>query len=340
MKHQSIFSTALRRLTIIYVWLAVLVTLTFTIPPMIAAERAREKFTIEDLPMAGFTTGEGATMMIGPRVKDFVEQRDDNFNRRWRSAVLEINGLMLLLAIGASYFLARRSLEPLSDVLETQEQFAAELAHELKTPLATVLLELESFARSHDNITAAQKRELRKMAQSIRDVGQLTEQTLSLMAVERDEQPLKSEPCDLAAIAREAASLIEPAAREKSIKLTAPADGATAIVVTGRALQLRQLVTILLDNAIKFTPKGGQVTVMAQAANGKGSLTVKDTGPGIPIEEQAKIFERWYQRDGEQGGAGLGLAIARRIAETNGGTLTVVSEVDGGASFTLAMPLS
>jgi signal transduction histidine kinase len=340
MKHQSIFNTALRRLTIIYVWLAVLVTLTFTIPPMIAAERAREKFTIEDLPMAGFTTGEGATMMIGPRFKDFVDQRDDTYNRRWRSAVLEINGLMLLLAIGASYFLARRSLEPLNDVLETQEQFAAELAHELKTPLATVLLELESFARGHDNITAAQKKELRLMAQSIRDVGQLTEQTLSLMAVERDEQPLKDEPCDLAAIAREAAALIEPAAREKSIKLTAPADSSVAVTVMGRALQLRQLVTILLDNAIKYTPKSGQVMVTVQATDGQGSLTVKDTGPGIPIDEQAKIFERWYQRDGEQSGAGLGLAIARRIAEANGGDLTVESEVDGGASFTLALPLS
>lgn len=337
-KNQSIFSLALKRLTFIYVWLAVLVTLTFTIPPMIAADRAREDFNPDDWSTT-IVDQSGQVLELAPRLQTFVERRDDSYGRRLKTLLLEINGAMLLLAIGASYFLARRSLEPLSEVLDTQEQFAAELAHELKTPLATVLLELESFVRLNDNLTASQKNDLRQMARSIRDVGQLTEQTLSLISVERDGDPAKLTDCDLGEIAHQAVDLIAPAARAKKIKLVAPAAD-LAVVVPGRALQLRQLVTILLDNAIKFTPTGGQVTVAVSSEDKRAILSVTDTGPGIPEEEQAKIFQRWYQKDAEKGGAGLGLAIAQRIAQAHDGILTVSSADGQGACFQLVIKQS
>lgn len=329
----SIFDIALKRLTIIYVWLAVLVTLTFTIPPLIVADQARVAFNPDDW-SANIVDDSG--LALAPRLKDFVDTRDINYGRRLKTLLLEINGAMLLLAIGASYFLARRSLEPLSEVLDTQEQFAAELAHELKTPLATVLLELESFARHQDGLNAKQKKELRQMADSVRDVGRLTEQTLALMSVDRDGDPTDLEDCDLGLVARQAIELIAPTAREKKIKIIAPDESVT---IKGRPLQLRQLVTILLDNAVKFTPAGGQVTVTVRQADGQGSLLVSDTGPGIPKEEREKVFERWYQRDAEQSGAGLGLSIARRIAEAHGGALTVADSTVG-TTFALSIPRS
>jgi len=335
MKHTSIFNTALRRLTVIYIGLAFLVTLSFTIPPLVASERARQRAVIEEWPPAMMMIPEDTDPLFGQRLRNFVERRDSDYRRDLGTTLIEINAVMLLLAILAGYYLARRSLNPLKEVLSTQEQFAAELAHELKTPLATVLMELEAFARTSEGLSAKQKKELRQMARSIKDVGTLSEQTLSLMAVEYTDQSVEMVAVNLTELATEAVVALQPLAKEKQINLIGPSIDVD-YSVKGRATELKQIITILLDNAIKFSPLKGEVKVLV----GEGQVTVIDSGPGVPKGERAKIFQRWYQADDGQDGSGLGLAIAKRIAEAHGGTLTVRNQKGGGAAFTFIIPRS
>lgn len=339
MKHASIFDASLRRLRIIYIWLALIVTLSFTIPPLVASEQARQRLetnghrtqnVIFELPW-----GIDPTVIDG--LENFLQKRDTAFSQHLTTIFLEINALMMLLAVAISYYLARRTLEPLHHVLETQERFAAELAHELKTPLATVLLELEAFTRASRNLSATQKKELHQVALSIKEVGQITEQTLALMSVDQGSRSAP-EACDLETIAQEALNQIRPVAQTKGITVTGPRPLDTPLTVTGHRIPLKQILMILLDNAVKFTPRGGKVGLTLRSSDHAVLVNVTDTGPGISNEEQALIFDRWHQGDARTSGAGLGLAIAKRIAQDHGGRLVVSSQVGHGAKFTLRLP--
>ncbi len=339
MRSASIFNNALRKLTIVYVWLALFITLTFTIPALITTNRVQKRLIDrDDRPAIDINMGMPANAVsdLDTRWQRFVERRDTDLNKQVTRAILQINGLMLLLAVFASYWFARRTLEPLHDVLETQERFAAELAHELKTPLATVLMQLETFIR-HQDITAAQKSELRQLARSIKGVGDISEQTLSLMAVDHLQPENKAE-CDLKILVDEVVAAIKPAIDAKSITVSVKTPD--RLLLKGYTTQLKQLVGVLVDNAVKFTPKSGKITIIGREDSEQITLTVKDSGPGVSSEEQEKIFERWHQSSSETRGSGLGLSIAKRIAEAHDAELSVRSRPGQGASFTVKIPRS
>lgn len=339
MRSTSIFNNALRKLTIVYVWLALFITLTFTVPALVTTNRVHnKKIERDDRPALDINTGMPANAIsdFETRWQRFVERRDIDLNKQVTRSILQINGLMLLLAVFASYWFARRTLEPLHDVLETQERFAAELAHELKTPLATVLMQLETFIR-HEDITEKQKSELRRLAHSIKGVGDISEQTLSLMAVDHL-KPESMKDCDLNEITTAVTDAIAPATAAKNISLSLKLP--KKLIVRGYSTQLRQLIGVLVDNAVKFTPEHGKIMIIGRETEKTTRLTVKDTGPGIAPFEQAKIFERWHQASTETSGSGLGLSIAQRIADAHGAKLMVRSQPGKGASFIIKIPHS
>jgi signal transduction histidine kinase len=224
------------------------------------------------------------------------------------------------------------------DALSRQRRFAADASHELRTPLTSIsghARMLDEWALDIDRDTA--RRSVRVIR---RESGRMRGLVESLLTLTRGDEgaPLDVGRHDLARVAKEAADTArDNADGELSIALTTPDGEIPATFDRGRILQV---ATILLDNAMKYTPNGGSVTVSASEHDDRVELAVSDTGVGIGEDELPLIFERFHRADaaGSEDGAGLGLSIARQIAESHGGTIEATSKVGLGSEFVLVLP--
>lgn len=225
------------------------------------------------------------------------------------------------------------------EALIRQRRFAADASHELRTPLTSIggyaqMLQewgLRQPETAREGVTAIQ-RESERMRQLVE----------SLLTLARGDEgaPLELKPHDLSTVAAEAVHTARAAAAGKvSIEYSPPAE---TVVTTFDRAYIGQAVAILLDNAVKYTPKGGVVTVTLFQRDGWAGLKVSDTGVGIPEEKLPFIFQRFYRADAARtaGGAGLGLAIARQITEVHNGEIEVESTPGKGSTFTLLIPKS
>jgi two-component system, OmpR family, sensor kinase len=224
------------------------------------------------------------------------------------------------------------------EALSTQRRFAADASHELRTPLTSIgghARMLDEWVLEKD--TDAARRSVRTIRREAGRMGGLVE---SLLMLTRGDEgaPLDVGRHDLSGVAKEAAEAARDNAEGKlSIELAPPDTEVMATFDRGRMLQVAD---ILLDNAVKYTPKGGTVTVKTSAQDDRVELAVSDTGVGIPEDELPLIFERFYRADAarSQEGAGLGLSIARQIAEAHGGAIEATSEPGIGSEFVLVLP--
>ncbi len=239
-----------------------------------------------------------------------------------------------------------RQVEALSrqeEALSRQRRFAADASHELRTPLTSVT----GYARmlkdwGLDDPKAAREGTAAILEESER-MRVLVEGLLALARGDAD-APLELTPGDLGGVAADAAKAAQVAAGDKvAVEYVPP--GKNVEVSFDRA-QIRKAAAILLDNAVKYTPEGGNVVVGVGRENGWAWLKVSDTGIGISEEELPLVFERFHRADpartqsSPQGGAGLGLSIARQIARTHGGEIEAESEPDEGSTFILWLPCS
>ena len=220
---------------------------------------------------------------------------------------------------------------------QSQRDFVANVSHELKTPLTSI----QGFAQAILDGTANDPESLRQAAQIIHDeaarMHRLVLDLLELARLDAGTADLRREPVDLAALARNVAQRMAPQAQEAQVTLTVA--GADSLIVYGDGDRLAQVLLNLVDNALKHTPAGGQVTVSVHAQGGWAEVRVQDTGEGIPPEVLPRIVERFYQLDqARQGGAGLGLSIAYEIVRAHGGTLTAQSEPGKGSVFVVKLP--
>ena len=289
--------------------------------------------------------------------------------------------LILLLASLGGYFLARKSLSPIAlmnrqtqritaenlsarlDVMNErdelgglaltindllarlensfteQQRFVADASHELRTPLAVLRGETEvslAQSRSIDEYKASLnliKDEAERLSRIVEDLFVLARQPADRRAVSR-------QPVRLDKIVEECGRAAQVLAAQKSLKLTV-APG-TPLSLNGDDELLQRMILNLLDNAVKYTPAGGEISVELKPSNGDARLTVRDNGIGIPARDQPHVFDRFYRVDKARsralGGAGLGLSIARQIAEAHGGTVSVESSA-GGSVFTVELPV-
>jgi two-component system, OmpR family, sensor kinase len=240
-----------------------------------------------------------------------------------------INGL--LARLDAAF---RRREEALS----RQRRFAADASHELRTPLTSI----SGHARMLDEwaLEVDPERAKRSVGAIRREAGRMRNLVESLLSLAQgDEDPgLRVGHHDLAAVAEEAAQAARAAADGKvAIEYVSPERGVEATFDRDRVLQA---ASILLDNAVKYTSEGGSVTVRAEEEDGSVALTVSDTGVGIPEDQLPLIFERFHRTESSRadGGAGLGLSIARQIAESHGGEIRARSTPGEGSTFTLLLP--
>ena len=215
-----------------------------------------------------------------------------------------------------------------------QQQFVADAAHELRSPLAALKLQAQALQRQG----SATPQALARLQEGIDRAAALVTQLLTL-AREEGAEGTPREKVELQALTREAVADVLPQATARGIDLGLAAGAADAVVL-GEREALRTLLRNLLDNAVKYTPDGGQVDIgLEQQADGC-TLTVEDSGPGIPAQERERVFDRFYRgRAGDIPGSGLGLSIVAAIARRHGARVTLdSSERLGGLRVTLSLP--
>ena len=223
-------------------------------------------------------------------------------------------------------------------------RFVADASHELRTPLATVRgyaeLYRQGAVRDPEDVAAA----MRRIEDEATRMGVLVDDLLLLARLERDSPGAQRPfgPVDLTVLGMDAVQDARVLAPERSIRLLGLGGAVGPVPVDGDESRLRQVVTNLVTNAIRYTPRDSPIEVRVGLAGDHAELQVRDHGPGIPSELRDKVFERFYRADASRnsarGGSGLGLAIADTIAGAHGGRVRVESTPGGGATFVLSLP--
>ncbi len=236
-------------------------------------------------------------------------------------------------------------LDEIANHLRKNRDFVANAAHDLRSPLAAIQSLVEVTVQKHRS-TEEYEDLLFQINDEVHYLAQLVNQLLQLAETESASAETLMEPVQLGEIVRRTIEMFDPVAEERGVQLTFPS--ADEIVIRGIPRQLRQVVTNLVDNAIKFTPSGGivKIELSRDLKTNQGRLTVTDTGEGIPPDSVDRVFDRFYQvdlarhRHGEKRGSGLGLSICESIVHIHHGTISVSSELGKGTVFTLLFPLA
>ena len=262
-------------------------------------------------------------------IKEFSDKIEEVQAQNLSDSRIEENNVKELNKLGISY---NNMLERLSNAFEIQRQFTANAAHELRTPLALMQVQLDLYnSASHPGndadtlqtikMVTEQNDKLNRMVKTLLDMSEL-------QSVGRDDKII------LDALVEEVLADLEPLAVEKNIKLIGKCEDATMI---GSDILIYRLVYNLVENAIKYNHPLGQVTVTAYQRNKRVYLSVEDTGSGIPKELRERVFEPFFRvdksRSRELGGVGLGLALVREIVRVHDGSICIKSGKTGGTIF-------
>ncbi|MGC5326092.1 sensor histidine kinase [Brevibacillus sp. SYSU BS000544] len=254
--------------------------------------------------------------------------------------------VFLVIAVFLSYYMSKRAMVPIRNSFQRQREFVADASHELRTPLSVLHSSLDVLEiEEEDHLSDFSRKTLFNMKDEVKRMTNLVSDLLTLARSDTGHPELKMDYFDIIPSIEQLLQTTQPLALSKglTIHLQSPA----SILLHGDQERVKQLLYILLDNAMKYTPKGGKINVTLDAAEvGKHPalrIIVQDTGVGIPADEQQRIFERFYRvdktRTRQHGGTGLGLAIAKWIVDAHHGTISVESQPDQGSTFTVTLPL-
>jgi signal transduction histidine kinase len=258
-------------------------------------------------------------------------------------------GLALLffgIALYMSHMMSKRAMIPIVQSYTRQREFVSDASHELRTPLSVMLSSIDSLEMEQTADTDPFARKLLvNMKDEVKRMAKLVSDLLLLARSDTPEYKLQCEPFDIHAQCEIIIESMKAIAASRQINLQLLAEG--PIEIEADLEKIKQLLYILLDNAVKYTLNGGEVRLMlaldANDSNRKLILAVEDTGIGIADEEQKRIFHRFYRSDKSRsrqvGGHGLGLAIAQSITEAHHGTITVSSTLGEGSRFTVVFPV-
>ena len=268
-------------------------------------------------------------------IREFSDKIEEVQAQNLAASRIEENKVKELNQLSVSY---NKMLERLSDAFEIQRQFTANAAHELRTPLSLMQVQLDLYnsTRHPDNdadtlqtikMVTEQNGRLSKMVKTLLDMSEL-------QTVGRDDEIMVD------ALVDEVLADLDPLAQEKNIKFTGKCKNITMV---GSDILIYRLVYNLVENAIKYNHSGGQVTVTAYRKEKHVYLSVEDTGNGIPEELRERVFEPFFRvdksRSRELGGVGLGLALVREIVRVHDGSIAVRSNPSGGTVFDVILPL-
>lgn len=284
-----------------------------------------------------FTLGDGATY-VAAAVADRLELEDEYASLIEAFVAAAVVGL--LLVAGGGYVLVRKSTEPIERSMDQMRRFVADAAHELRTPV-TILRARAEVALAEARDPAHDVATLQAIEREATRLGGIAGDLLTLARADAGERPIAREPLYLDDAAAAAVDTVQALAGTKGVTLDVGTFEEAKI--TGDPALVRQLLLIVLDNAIKFTPSGGRVRLDVATEDGRAAVVVTDTGIGIPDAELPHVFERFYRGDParrEAAGAGLGLAIARWIADVHGAKIELASPAGAGTRVAVTFPLA
>jgi len=252
------------------------------------------------------------------------------------------NGVILILSALSGYFLAGKTLLPIEKSLEEQKRFVADASHELKTPLTVLQTTIEVSLRDKKlNLTGAKKVIKSNLEETVR-LSKLANDLLNLTRYESGNGNFVLKKINIKKLIEETYRKIKPIVSSKNIKVDLSLKN---IYLNANKESIEQLITVLMDNAFKFTPKNGSVSVTTKKDNHYVYISVKDTGIGIAPKDIPNIFDRFYRADQsrskqEINGFGLGLSMARKIVDLHNGAIEVKSNLNKGSIFTVKLPVN
>jgi signal transduction histidine kinase len=227
----------------------------------------------------------------------------------------------------------------LEGVEQLRRELVGNVSHELKTPISALQAHLENLL---DGVEEPNPDVLAVMLGQCQRLARLVAQLLDLSRLESGEMPLEIEPVALGELVDDVIAEVQVARSDRAVQVHNEVPASLCPLRADRE-RLHQVLFNVLDNAFCFTPRGGTVTIGAQLDRGSCSISVEDTGPGIPEEHLARVFERFYRADSSRsrsdGGTGIGLAIARSVVDAHGGRIWAEQSPGGGAIFRFLMPL-
>ena len=308
-----------------------------------ASGRDIQLVTLKNTPLRVLT--EKAQTDIGPVYLQVIEDRTTEVNTL--NAILTVllvgGAVVILVALGFGALYANRALVPIRESLANQRlslrrqrEFAADASHELRTPLTVVRSSLEHLQRHADEPVSAVGDALDDIGAEVEHLTSLVDDLLLLARSDSGAISLDRLPLDLGDVAAAAASSLAKPAGAKAVSVEVDPEPA---MVEGDAARLRQLVFILVDNAIRHSPTGGHVRVAVRRDGPTALLDVEDDGKGVKPEDMPHVFERFWRATGApSGGTGLGLAIAKWIVDRHHGSIEVSNRQGGGAQFRVRLP--
>lgn len=328
------FQKARYQLTAWYLLIIMFVSISFSVVFFQAASFGIDRIVASRYLLA---TGGSTDRFILP-----LEIRNglDLFKAQLQFVLVIVNGAILIFAGVAGYFLAGRTLKPIKDMLDEQSRFIADASHELKTPIAALRSEYEVALLEGDKIPHKTAIHLVKSGlEEIVRLQHLAENLIELTRQQGNARHLSFDSVSLLDIIEASLKNIVPQARQKHIVIQNEVEDCE---FKGARSSLIKLFTILLDNAIKYSPSNSQVKVVSRQSSSQIEVSVSDQGIGISKKDLPHIFDRFYRADKSRSqtpGFGLGLSIAQQVVSSHHGNILVSSQPGKGTVFSIQLPL-
>lgn len=246
-----------------------------------------------------------------------------------------------LLSFAASFFMANKSIEPIRKTLENQKNFVSDASHELRTPLTIIQTNLDILKGADKNETIAENNHwIHNIQEETTRMSQLINSLLFLARADAKQQLLSMKKVQIDELIIETLNSFQVLSAKKSLQLEHASLAPTTILADEP--KIRQVLTIILDNAIRHTDSNGTIITRLTTSHDKCIITINDTGEGIAKHHLPKLFDRFYQVDESRhkGGSGLGLSLAKWIIEQHHGSIAIDSQLNHGTTVTIKLPLS
>jgi two-component system sensor histidine kinase CiaH len=341
------FRKARVKLTVWYVLIIMLISISFSVAVYDIVVREVQRFEEAQLiQVERRLVQERYISSPNQPLRTFIQLIDPALEQqiiqRLQIILILVNGVIFIFSTGLCYSLSGKTLRPIQLMIDEQYRFMSDASHELKTPLTAIKTTFEVALRNKDLQLTDAKQLIKENLDEVNNLQTLTNNLLKLSSSQKENIRKYFTSIQLNEVVQLAIKKVTPLAKEKNIHLE---QETIQLSVEGIESQLTELVVILLDNAIKYSPAQSKVLVTITQEHKLAKLSVVDQGSGISESDITKIFDRFYRTDksrskNEIPGYGLGLSIAQKTAELHSGKIDVKTKVGEGSTFSLYLPIA